>query len=346
LYIAENSDTRPQHNLAFEEYLCLRALRDGEGVFMLWRNEPSIIVGRFQNTLEEIDSDFVREHGIHVVRRNSGGGAVYHDLGNVNYSFISLDDGERGNEKFGDFAAFTEPVITALASMGVRAEMSGRNDLAACGKKISGGAQFRRSDPASGRSVTMHHGTLLFDADLDVLSRALRPPKEKFESKAVKSVRGRVGNIISLLPSPIAVEEFMASLSGSVRTRLGLVPLAIDEAGRAEVGKLQSEKYSSWEWNYGSSPRFTERKRARFPWGSIEAFLVVDGGKITDCSFRGDFFSPDGDAGISKMRSRLLGRSYSGHDMADALSGLDAGSVFAGSNADDLLMLLSPGSQA
>ena len=139
MYVIENRDHRPQHNLALEEYLCRMAAREGCEFFMLWQNEPSIIVGRFQNTLEEINADFVRERGIHVVRRNSGGGAVYHDLGNINYSFII----ENREGEF-NFAFFTEPIIRALRSLDADAELSGRNDIAIGGKKVSGGAQYRR----------------------------------------------------------------------------------------------------------------------------------------------------------------------------------------------------------
>ncbi|MDR1979761.1 MAG: lipoate--protein ligase [Synergistaceae bacterium] len=325
MYVVENKNTKPQYNLALEEYLCLRAIRDKSRFFMLWQNEPSIIVGRFQNTLEEINTAFVEERGIHVVRRNSGGGAVYHDLGNINYSFVMPDS----SGDF-DFAFFTGPIIRALATLGVAAELSGRNDLAIEGKKVSGGAQFRRG------GVMLHHGTLLYDADLEILSQALRPSEDKFQSKAVKSIRSRVGNIMPYLPSPLPVAEFQKRLQQGVE---GLTPLTLERDALDEVEKLRDEKYSRWEWNYGESPRFTERKRARFPWGGAEAFLVVDEGSVVECSFRGDYF---GSGDYSPLLSRLVGRPYTKESVAKALEGLDTHEIFAGSDAGDIASLLSP----
>jgi lipoate-protein ligase A len=328
MYVIENNNTKPQYNLALEEALCLRAMRDGSRFFMLWRNEPSIIVGRFQNTLGEINAAFVEERGIHVVRRNSGGGAVYHDLGNVNYSFIEPEGADSGGDF--DFAFFTGPIIEALASMGIEAELSGRNDIAIGGCKVSGGAQFRRG------GVMLHHGTLLYDVDLEVLSQALRPSEDKFQSKAVKSVRGRVANIRSFLPAPPPVEEFMARLRQSLE---GLTPQALPQDVLDEAEQLRLEKYSARDWNYGASPRFTERKKARFPWGGVEAYLVIDEGKIADCSFRGDYF---GDGDYAPLLSRLAGRPYERAEIEKALAGLDVRAMFSGSSADDLIVLLSP----
>jgi lipoate-protein ligase A len=326
MHSIENGNTKPQYNLALEEYLCLRAIRDGSRFFMLWQNEPSIIVGRFQNTLEEINTAFVEERRIHVVRRNSGGGAVYHDLGNINYSFVVPDAGDFDY----DFAFFTEPIIRALAVLGVRAELSGRNDLAIDGKKVSGGAQYRKG------GIMLHHGTLLYDADLDILSQALRPSEDKFQSKAVKSTRGRVGNIKPYLQTPLSVAEFKERLQRGIQ---GLTPLALDEDALSEVKKLETEKYSTWEWNYGASPRFTERKKKRFPWGGIEAFLVVDEGKISECSFRGDYFSS---GEYAPLLSRLVGRPYTKESVVQAVEGFDAHSLFAGSSSADLAALLAP----
>jgi lipoate-protein ligase A len=250
---------------------------------------------------------------------------VYHDLGNVNYSFVMPDS----SGDF-DFAFFTEPIIRALAALGVAAELSGRNDLAIEGKKISGGAQFRRG------GVMLHHGTLLYDVDLDILSQALRPSQDKFQSKAVKSIRSRVANIMPFLPSPLPVAEFQERLQRGIQ---GLTPLTLEQDALDEVEKLKNEKYSTWEWNYGASPRFTERKRARFPWGGVEAFLVVEKGSIVECSFRGDYF---GSGDCAPLQSRLLGRSYTKEEIAQALEGMDTHGIFAGSSAEDIVSLLCP----
>jgi lipoate-protein ligase A len=259
-----------------------------------------------------------------VVRRNSGGGAVFHDLGNINYSFVVPDSMDFG------FALFTDPIILSLAALGVRAELSGRNDLTIEGKKISGGAQYRSG------GVTLHHGTLLYDADLEILSQALRPSEDKFQSKAVKSTRGRVGNIKPFLRTPLSVAEFQKRLRHGIQ---GLTPLALDECSLREVEKLRTEKYSAWAWNYGVSPRFTERKKARFPWGGIEAFLVVGEGIISECSFRGDYF---GSGDYAPLLSRLVGCPYTKEGVVQAVGDFDTHALFAGSSPNDLVALLAP----
>ncbi len=326
MYTIENHDTRPQHNLALEEYLCRLAAREGSEFFMLWQNEPTIVVGRFQSTLSEINGDFVKRHGIHVVRRNSGGGAVYHDLGNINYSFVRADLGEF------DFAFFTQPIIDALDKLGVHAELSGRNDIAIDGKKISGGAQYRHG------GIAMHHGTLLFDEDLDVLSQALNVDAAKFKSKGVQSVRSRVTNVKPHMPNAgdMTARDFMALLQAQIQ---GLTPRTLTEEDRREVQKLMDEKYSTWEWNYGTSPAFTEARRERFPWGGVEARLSVQDGRVTGCTFFGDYFGT-GDYG--PLLSRILGTPYTREALHEALSGFEPGEMFAGASGADVEKLLTP----
>ena len=326
MYVIENQDTRPQYNLALEERLCRMAADEGAEFFMLWQNEPSIIVGRFQNTMAEINADFVRERGIHVVRRNSGGGAVYHDLGNVNYSFISADRGEF------DFAFFTTPILRAMAAMGVKAELSGRNDVTIGGRKISGGAEWRF------RGLVLHHGTLLFDSDMEVLAQALNVDPEKVRSKGIASVRSRVTNIRPCLPpdGPATAREFMAAITRRIE---GLTPRELTEADRAEVRRLMDEKYSTWDWNFGASPPFTIRRKMRFRWGSVEALLSVERGAITGCSFYGDFF---GSGDTAPLLSRLRGAPYTQEGVREALTDYDPGTAFSGANAADMEALLLP----
>ena len=325
MYVIENKMTRPQYNLALEEYLCARSTRDGSRFFMLWQNEPSIIVGRFQNTLAEINADFVENEGIHVVRRNSGGGAVYHDLGNINYSFIVPDE----NADF-DFALFTQPVINALAALGVAVEHSGRNDIAIDGKKISGGAQFRRG------GTVLHHGTLLYDTDLDILSRSLNVSEDKFKDKAVKSVRSRVTNIRPYLLDPLPVSEFQQRFQREIQ---GLIPLELGADALAEVSRLEREKYATRSWNYGVSPRFTEHKKKRFLWGGIEAFLNVEDGSVADCSFHGDYF---GSGETAPLLELLRGTPYTRESVRSRLENFDFSAVFAGATAEEMIALLSP----
>ncbi|NLO71508.1 MAG: lipoate--protein ligase family protein, partial [Porphyromonadaceae bacterium] len=196
IYIV-NKSNKPDYNIALEEY-CFKKLVDQDKVFILWINEPAIIVGKHQNTAEEINAEFVKKNGIHVIRRISGGGAVYHDLNNLNYTIISNE--EKGADF--DFKTFSEPVISTLAELGVKAEFTGRNDIVIDGKKISGNAQ------AYIKGRVMHHGCLLFDTDLSVLSKALEVSKDKIESRGVKSVRSVVDNILPHLKDKISVDEF------------------------------------------------------------------------------------------------------------------------------------------
>lgn len=195
----------PRINLAIEEY-ALKHLNIDQSYLLFYINEPSIIIGKHQNTVEEIHVDYVRENGIHVVRRLSGGGAVYHDLGNLNFSFITKDDGK----SFANFKKFTEPVVQALHHMGVQATLSGRNDLLVDGKKISGNAQF------STRGRMFSHGTLMFHVDMDPLVHALQVKQEKIQSKGIKSVRSRVANISDYLSQPMSIEEFRQCLLESI----------------------------------------------------------------------------------------------------------------------------------
>ena len=196
--------TNPHYNLAVEEYLFRHETDD---VCMLWQNAHTVVIGKNQNAFVEVDVDALQRDGVHLARRITGGGAVYHDLGNVNFSFISANSAETGL----DFARFTAPIIKALASLGVHAELSGRNDLLLDGQKFSGNAQYS----ANGR--TLHHGTLLFDADLAVLARYLRPDEEKLKSKGIKSVRSRVTNLKPHLQISATTGEFISLLAQHLR---------------------------------------------------------------------------------------------------------------------------------
>ncbi|NLL36875.1 MAG: lipoate--protein ligase [Fretibacterium sp.] len=325
MYVIENRNKKPQYNLALEETLCRKAAQEGAEFFMLWQNEPSIIIGRFQNTLEEINGDFVAERNINVVRRNSGGGAVYHDLGNINYSFIRAD--ERGDF---DFAFFTGPILEALSQMGAPAELSGRNDIAIEGRKVSGGAQYRRG------GIMLHHGTLLYDSDLEVLSQALKVSADKFQSKGVKSIRARVANIRPFLPGAPSVDEFMAELQSRISN---LTPLTLSPEENEQVKQLAKEKYASWDWNYGVSPEFTERRKLRFPWGGLEVFLNVQKGLVTSCALHGDYF---GSGDYTPLLDRIIGTPYTKEALKKALAGLSTQEMFAGSTLEDLEELLLP----
>ncbi|MDD3153678.1 MAG: lipoate--protein ligase [Victivallaceae bacterium] len=272
-----NPCTDPAYNLAFEQ-IAMTALSGP--VFLLWRNRPAIIVGRNQNTLAEIDSEYVEHQGIAVVRRNTGGGAVYHDLGNVNYSFI----GDCGGP-FDSFAPFAEPVIAALGKMGVDAVFSGRNDILVDGRKVSGSAKCFHG----GR--VLFHGTLLFDVDLNVLGRALTPDPCKIASKGIASVRSRVANLKEFLPKE-SVETFLEKMRKLIAEAFfapGFEPPRAEMVAEAEA--LAESKYRSWQWNYGSSCKYGFSRRGYFAGvGSIAAHLEIQRGEIVGAEFTGDFF--------------------------------------------------------
>ncbi|MCR4906114.1 MAG: lipoate--protein ligase [Clostridiales bacterium] len=281
--------TDPYCNLASEEVLL--DTEDGE-IFMLWQNGRSVILGRNQNAYAEVNLPFVEEHGIPVVRRLTGGGAVFHDLGNLNFTFIVPR--ERCPEL--DFARFTHPIAEVLRSLGVPAELSGRNDLVADGRKISGNAQ------CVWRDRVMHHGTLLVAADLSFMDGALRADADKLKSKGIKSVRSRVGNLSEFLPGLDAGE-----LARRLEDRFlggGAERAAFTGEQRAGIEKLAREKYRTWEWNFGASGTFGQNVKRRFPYGSVELSFEAEHGVLVGVRLMGDFF---GVRPAEELESALLG---------------------------------------
>ncbi len=278
VYYLQTDSTDPAYNLAFEEYV-LTHYQEGD-VVILWQNHNAVIIGRNQNAEAEINRSFVEQHGIRVVRRNTGGGAVYHDLGNLNYSFIT-DAGDLQDRSAG---RFTGPVVQALRGLGLDAESSGRNDILVSGKKVSGTAQ----QLLKGR--ILHHGTLLFDSDPEMIAGALNPDPTKFQSKSVQSVRSRVGNIRSALQSDMDMDAFWAYLRISF-TQSGMIPLSLSSAELAEVRVLKESKYDTWEWNFGRSPKFETCFKRRHPGGLLEIHLSVTGGRISALQVLGDFLA-------------------------------------------------------
>lgn len=278
MLLVENNNHDPAWNLALDEYLLTQFT---EEVLSLWRNGPAVIIGRNQNALEEIDLEFIRERGVPVVRRMTGGGAVFHDLGNVNFTLAQPC--EAGD--FSNYEKFTRPIIRFLDTLGVRAELSGRNDLLLEGMKFSGNAQTVRG----GR--ILHHGTLLFSTDMADLSGALRPRSLKLESRGVKSVASRVTNISSHLNSPMEVEDFLSGLrSFFLRDVPGLQVYPLTERDRQAVDRLKGEKYGTWEWTFGAAPPYTWSRAVKYPFGLVDVRLDIRKGRIGQVSIFGDFF--------------------------------------------------------
>jgi len=307
MLLIDNKTTDPEFNLALEEHLIKTSKED---VFMLWVNAPAIIVGKNQNTLSEINQDFVEANGIKVVRRLSGGGAVYHDHGNLNFTFILNNTGE----DFNDFEKFTRPVLSLLSKLGADAGLRGRNDLMIGDGKISGNAQYWD------KNRLMHHGTLLFSTDLSVLGKALIPDKEKVQSKGVKSALSRVTNISEHLSGKnkkMTLDSFKKALISEVRkSYTDIVPYELTGKDIAAADRLKDEKYGMWDWNYGYSPKYTFRNKKRFEGGSVEAYLEVSDGIIRSAKFFGDFFSK---RDVSEAEALLLGVPHRYENIKEAL---------------------------
>jgi lipoate---protein ligase len=327
LFIDSENITDPRINLAIEEF-ALKHLDVNESYLLFYINEPSIIVGKNQNTVEEINAEYVRDQGLHVVRRLSGGGAVYHDLGNLNFSFITKDDGN----SFHDFHKFTDPVVKALKKLGVNAELSGRNDLLADGKKISGNAQF------STKGRMFSHGTLLFDSKIDHVVSALNVRADKIESKGIKSIRSRVANIREHLKEDMDMDEFRKILLAYLFEGFDTIPkYELTESDWRQIRKISKERYANWDWNYGNSPKFNVELSNRFAAGSVEVRLHIIKGNIVECKIFGDFF---GVGDVDDIEDRLIGVPYDRDAIEKALEDADLTHYFGKISRQEFLDLL------
>ncbi len=315
-------------NLAAEQHV-FDALPRDRSWCLLWQNRSAVVIGKYQNTLAEIDLPFVEKAGIQIVRRLSGGGAVYHDLGNLNFSFIT----DAGDTAALDMKLFCAPVVRTLAGLGVEAAVNGRNDISIDGQKFSGNAQYLRG----GR--ILHHGTLLFDSDLTVVTRALRVDESKIRAKGLRSVRSRVTNIRPHLPVDIPLPVFRDRLLESILRETPGSEYRFTEADLAAIEELRRSRYACWDWNFGASPPCTLLKRRRFEGcGSVEAHIDVEHGRIRSLCFRGDFFSA---AEPDELAARFAGLRPEREDYAAALADVDVSRFFLGLDREALLSLLS-----
>ena len=308
--------TDPAFNLAAEQYVFDHLPRDSAWL-MLWQNDNAIIIGKHQNTAAEINEAYVREHGIKVVRRLSGGGAVYHDLGNLNFTLIADDQGGAI-----DFRLFCQPVIRALEKAGVHAELNGRNDMTINGQKFSGNAQYRKN----GR--VMHHGTILFDSDPSVLANALQVDAEKVRAKGVKSVRSRVTNVRPHLPADMTLPAFRALLLQTLLEENPGTEYTFTADDLAAITAIQRERYDTWAWNFGASPACDLQLRRCFEGcGTVEAYLKLTHGLIESISFRGDFFSA---RDPKQLEALLAGKPRTPEALSRALAQTDVSQYFHG----------------
>lgn len=319
--------TNPAFNLALEQYAFDNLPRD-RSWFLLWQNHNTVVIGRHQNTLAEINEEAVRERGVTVVRRLSGGGAVYHDLGNLNFTFIQ--DAARGGQL--DMSLFCRPVAQALRAMGVEAQVNGRNDITIDGQKFSGNSQYVRE----GR--VMHHGTIMYSSDLDAVGRVLRVDPEKIRAKGVRSVRSRVTTVQSHMPRPLPLEQFKARLLEEISRERPMEPYTLTRSDIAAVEAIKQSRYDRWEWNYGVSPPCDLLRRRRVEGcGLVEAHIRLVEGCIAGISFFGDFFSA---AEPEELAARLRGCPLREEELRKRLKGADVSRYFAGLTRDAFLGIL------
>ncbi|HFZ6374566.1 TPA: lipoate--protein ligase [Streptococcus agalactiae] len=311
-----NTSNDPAYNVALEAY-AFQKLTDIDEIFILWINEPAIIIGRHQNTIQEINKELIDKNGIHVVRRLSGGGAVYHDLNNLNYTIISNNTQEGAF----DFQTFSKPVIDTLAKLGVKAEFTGRNDLEINGQKFAGNAQ------AYYKGRMMHHGCLLFDVDMSVLGQALKVSKDKIESKGIKSVRARVTNIVDHLSDKITVQEFSDAILAQMKEEYPeMDEYVLSDAELSEIQAMRDNQFATWDWTYGKAPEYTIERGVRYPAGKITTYANVENSTIKSVKIFGDFFGVKPVDDIEKM---LEGVRYDYKDVLAALKTVDTSQYFS-----------------
>ena len=310
-----NTSTDPYFNMAFDEF-CLQQYECDEPFFYLWRNRPAVIIGLNQNAYSEVNLPFLNEKGITLARRVTGGGAVYHDLQNMNYTIVGKD-------------VTPEPFAEALRKLGVPAELSGRNDIFVQGRKVSGYAARVWHD----RSIV--HGTMMYDVDLDTLSKVLDTPGSKMEAKGISSVKSRVANLKEYLPQFPSLDELQAKLQEILSDGDGVMP--VSEEQLSQVKTIAQEKFASWDWIYGHSHEADLSHRRKLPCGTVEARVCIDRGIITRIDFAGDFL---GDLESEEVGKALVGVKYLKSDVHSVLKGMDISRHFKYTSAEDLAELI------
>ena len=321
----KNPHTNPYYNMAFDEY-CLESLPLDEPVFYLWQNRPSVIVGFNQEINTEVNLDYLHEKDIALVRRVTGGGAVYHDLGNLNYTIVG-----RSENLEHDYPEYAGLMMKALQALGVPATLSGRNDILVEGRKVSGFAK------RVCKKRLMVHGTLMYHVDLEVLSKALCPPATKLQSKGIASVRSRVANLCDYLPEIPDVRSLSGRLEEILSCHYADAEYQLSEQDLAHVQRLADEKFTRWEWNYGHSPKATLVHSSRLACGTVEVHLTLAENRIASCRFGGDFL---GNLPVTEMESALKGVVYDYKSICLCLSQEDISQYFDGVKAGELAQLM------
>lgn len=327
-FISNNDITDPTLNLAMEEYV-LKHMPKDDSYFLFYVNRPSIIIGKNQNTIEEVNQPYIDAQGIDVVRRISGGGAVYHDTGNLNFSFITDDDGN----SFHNFKKFTEPIVEALNKLGVDAELSGRNDIQVGKAKISGNAMVKVKERM------FSHGTLMLNSELNEVQNALKVNPAKIKSKGIKSVRSRVANISEFLEESIDIDQFKEIILKTIfGEAMQVEEYKLSDEDWANIEKLSNEKYRTWEWNYGRNPKYNFEREEKFDKGFVQIKLDVKKGRIEHAKIFGDFF---GEGDITELENALEGTMHEFESIEEALSNYDIYHYFGDIDRYELIRLMS-----
>ena len=323
----KNTSTNPYYNMAFDEY-CLESLSIDEPVFFLWQNRPAVIVGFNQEVNTEVNLDYLKENGIDLVRRVTGGGAVYHDLGNLNYTIVGRsEDLER------DYPEYASIMAKALQSLGVPATLSGRNDILVEGRKVSGFAK------RVCKNRLMVHGTLMYNVDVDVLTKVLNPSNTKLQSKGIASVRSRVANLCEYLPNIPDIQTFSKQLEEILSHHYQDTEYQLSEEDLANIQQLTDKKFATWEWNYGRSPKATLTHSARLACGTVEIHLTLAENRISSCRFGGDFL---GNLPATDLESALIEVIYNTENIQKRLSSFTISDYFDGVAMEELIKLILP----
>lgn len=321
----KNPSTNPYYNMAFDEY-CLESLPIDEPVFFLWQNRPAVIVGFNQEVNTEVNLDYLKENGIDLVRRVTGGGAVYHDLENLNYTIVGRsEDLER------DYPEYASLLAKALQTLGVPATLSGRNDILVEGRKVSGFAK------RVCKNRLMVHGTLMYNVDVDVLTHVLNPSTTKLQSKGIASVRSRVANLCEYLPEIPDIQTFSQRLEEILSNNYTDTEYQLTETDLANIQRLTDKKFATWEWNYGHSPKATLVHSARLACGTVEIHLTLAENRIASCRFGGDFL---GNLPASDVEKALTGIPYEINEIRKCLSKIEINRYFDRVLVDDLLEMM------
>ena len=323
----KNPSTNPYYNMAFDEY-CLESLPIDEPVFFLWQNRPAVIVGFNQEVNTEVNLDYLKENGIDLVRRVTGGGAVYHDLENLNYTIVGRsEDLER------DYPEYASLLAKALQTLGVPATLSGRNDILVEGRKVSGYAK------RVCKNRLMVHGTLMYNVDVDVLTHVLNPSTTKLQSKGIASVRSRVANLCEYLPEIPDIQTFSQRLEEILSNNHSDTEYQLSETDLTNIQQLTDKKFATWEWNYGRSPKATLSHSARLACGTVEIHLTLAENRIASCRFGGDFL---GNLSATDLESALIDVVYNTESIRERLSSFTISDYFDKVTVEELIKLIMP----